>query len=410
MNVSRRDHLILATVAGVFLGLAAGLAPAGAEPDLKSRLDAVERDLDRSRSERSVQAKTADQTTTEIRDLKKRGVALAARLHEQARSITTLEQRLYELERDETAQSDRFAQRRRELTATLGALQRMARMPAAAIAALPQSPDDTIRSAILLRSAVPALQREAAELKTSITSLSELRADIQTERAALGTALETLDTERRTLAALTAKKLKLLNSARSAEQDAASRIERLSTQASDLKDLLEKIERDRADARSRVRTKVAPPKKVARLAPLPAPRTTERKPHRRSALPAPGRVVTKFNDKLSNGALSRGVTIETRPGAQIVAPLRGQVVFAGTFRGYGNLVILELQDKGHALVSGMARIDAAIGDDVLAGEPLGVMTPSTSIRPRLYFELRRRGRPINPMPQRAAQRNKVSGS
>jgi septal ring factor EnvC (AmiA/AmiB activator) len=112
---------------------------------------------------------------------------------------------------------------------------------------------------------------------------------------------------------------------------------------------------------------------------------------------------------MPNGTLSKGVFVVTRPSAAVVAPIPGRVVFAGQFRGYGNLVILELRDKGHALISGMSRIDAQVGDDVLVGEPLGEMTPSTGTAPKLYFELRRRGRPINPMPSDTARRNKVSG-
>ena len=126
-------------------------------------------------------------------------------------------------------------------------------------------------------------------------------------------------------------------------------------------------------------------------------------------LPAPGRIVVGFGDKMPNGLASRGISIETRPSAHVVAPKPGRVVFAGNFRGYGNLVILQLRNKGHALISGMSRINAEIGDEVLAGEPLGEMTPSTSDTPRLYFELRRRGQPVNPLPPDAARRNKVSG-
>ena len=79
------------------------------------------------------------------------------------------------------------------------------------------------------------------------------------------------------------------------------------------------------------------------------------------------------------------------------------------FRGYGNLVILELPDIGHALFSGMAQISAVEGDDIFAGEPLGEMAQSPGGSQRLYFELRKKGRPINPLLPEAASRNKVRG-
>ena len=126
-------------------------------------------------------------------------------------------------------------------------------------------------------------------------------------------------------------------------------------------------------------------------------------------IPAPGRVVTVFGENLPNGSLSRGIYVETRPAAPVVAPLPGRVVFAGLFRGYGNLVIIELPNDRHALISGMNSISAEIGDRVLVGEPLGEMTSSSNTTPKLYFELRRHGRPINPLPPKAARRNMVRG-
>ena len=126
-------------------------------------------------------------------------------------------------------------------------------------------------------------------------------------------------------------------------------------------------------------------------------------------IPAPGRIVTTFGQKMSNGVFSKGVFIETRPAAPVVAPINGRVVFAGVFRGYGNLVILELPHMGHALVSGMYEISAVVGDNISAGEPLGEMAQSPKGSHRLYFELREKGRPINPLLPEAASKNKVRG-
>ena len=112
---------------------------------------------------------------------------------------------------------------------------------------------------------------------------------------------------------------------------------------------------------------------------------------------------------MPNGTLSKGVFIKTRSSAPVVSPTNGRVVFAGNFRGYGNLVIIELPNKDHVLLAGMVRVSTGIGDEVLAGEPLGEMAPSFGVLPKLYFELRKQGRPINPLPFKAAHRSKVRG-
>ena len=109
------------------------------------------------------------------------------------------------------------------------------------------------------------------------------------------------------------------------------------------------------------------------------------------------------------GTTSKGLTIQTRQGAEIVAPYDGRVVYAGPFRGYGQILIIEHSEGYHSLLAGLSRIDAAAGQWVLAGEPVGAMGQQETGEPELYLELRRNGRPINPLPWLALHKGKVSG-
>jgi septal ring factor EnvC (AmiA/AmiB activator) len=125
-------------------------------------------------------------------------------------------------------------------------------------------------------------------------------------------------------------------------------------------------------------------------------------------LPARGRILASFGQRLE-GSDFRGIAIATLPAAQVVAPREGAVVFAGPFKGYGQLLIIEHGEGYHVLLAGLSRLDAATGDEVLAGEPVGVMDPVSNGQPTLYVELRRNGQPINPIPWLAASKRKVSG-
>lgn len=428
--MSRPDLRICGALAGTLLATLTLTAPltATAQP-LKSQLDAVQRDLDRELSRRAQLEKTARKAELDLRSLKVQAVGLARKLHQRSTNIGKLETRLADLETEETEKSQRLILRRGELTNTLGALQRIARLPAATLIAMPRPPDDTIRSAILLRSAVPELHKEARRLSGEIADLGALRAKIKTERLILDDAQAELSKERRKLAALTDQKLTLLKSSRSAERSTARAAAELSARAGTLRELLEQLsdrpsvgallapdfepspgnvpETDRVPAPAAVPTTVPGP--AATPTAVKPPPVVLTKPVSRppsGGLPAPGRIVTDFGDRLPNGLQSRGVSIATRPAASVVAPRPGRVVFAGVFRGYGNLVILELRNKGHALIAGLNKIHAEIGDEVLAGEPLGEMTPSTDDAPTLYFEVRRRGQPINPLPSSAALRTR----
>jgi len=381
------------------------IAPASAN-DIENRLEAVQQDLEKSREKRANLDKAGRKAAAELRAVKRQGVNLARKMHRHSADADRIEAQLNSLEERERTKTEKMQQRKTQLSVTLAALQRLARMPTATLVAVPQSTDKTIRTAILLRAAVPELQRDAMSLGDDLRALTSLRDQISADKVALTDSLARLKAERKSLAALTSDKFKLLKNMKSAERAAAQKAARLSARAGNLRELLEKlsIRQNRPALR-------APGSAPVALIPVPArkPAVTPPVTISRGVLPAPGRVVTTFGAKMPNGTLSKGVFFVTRPSAAVVAPIPGRVVFAGQFRGYGNLVILELRDKGHALISGMSRIDAQVGDDVLVGEPLGEMTPSTGTAPKLYFELRRRGRPINPMPSDTARRNKVSG-
>ncbi|HEY0837104.1 MAG TPA: peptidoglycan DD-metalloendopeptidase family protein, partial [Azospirillum sp.] len=124
-------------------------------------------------------------------------------------------------------------------------------------------------------------------------------------------------------------------------------------------------------------------------------------------LPVGGRIVTRFGEHDRFGATSRGLTISARPGMTVVAPYAGSVMFAGPFRGYGQILIVEHSNGYHSLIAGLGRIDTAVGKHVTAGEPIALMPADGS--PDLYFELRRHGQPINPQRGAAAPEGKGQG-
>ena len=110
-------------------------------------------------------------------------------------------------------------------------------------------------------------------------------------------------------------------------------------------------------------------------------------------LPVTGRTVTGFG-VVQRGATSRGVTLSPRPGAQVVAPGAGRVAFAGPYRGYGRIVIIEHANGWTSLVTGLARTDVEVGETLVGGSPLGI---AAQARPEVTLELRRGGEPVNPL-------------
>lgn len=109
------------------------------------------------------------------------------------------------------------------------------------------------------------------------------------------------------------------------------------------------------------------------------------------------------------GATTKGISIRSRPGAQVVAPFDGKVAYAGPFRGYGLILIIDHGERYHTILAGFDRIDAVVGQWVLAGEPVAQMGDPAGSSPELYLELRRTGQAINPLPWLATNDDKVRG-
>ena len=125
--------------------------------------------------------------------------------------------------------------------------------------------------------------------------------------------------------------------------------------------------------------------------------------------PVIGKINGQYGKRQQVGGARKGINIESSPGAQVVAPFNGQIVFAGPFRGYGRLLIIEHGKGYHSLLAGMARINGSVGQWLLSGEPVAVMGEPLTGRPTLYMELRVNGQPVNPNPWLAVAKGKING-
>ncbi len=384
------------------------------DTDAERELQELDRDLRDSETRRDELRSRADRAAAEIAGLKRRLVAAARRAQDHENRAGEIESRLAGLEASEAATSRSLAARRGQLAATLAALQRLARQPKVALLTLPADPADTVRGAMLMRAVVPELDARARRLGAELRALGALRADIAADRRRLTATAEALTNQRARLAALIGDKRALMRGARRESWAEQARAAELAARARTVRGLVRRLIAARGGL---LRADMAPaPAQIPDRASGTPGRTASLRAAREvagpSLLPASGRVVRRFGapgTASGGGARAEGITIETRRAAHVVAPRRGTVVFAGPFRGYGRLLIIEHDGGYHVLLAGLDRIDAVVGDEVLAGEPVGAMAASSNGTPNLYLELRLSGRPINPLPWLAASRSKVSG-
>lgn len=333
-------------------------------------------------------------------------VSAASAVQRHETQVSALQARLQALEGLRENKTHDLREGRVKFGRVLAAMQRIAQYPPEALIAQPAKPADMVRTAILLRSAVGEIDRQATTLREELIFLAKARDEIELREVALRETTELLDRERRRLGALMSRKKVLKRRADDQAEEADQRIAELAGKAKTLRDLLEGIEQER----SRVRKAPAQPDRKAAQASRVVPSL---RPFSKAKgtlnLPATGKIDGRYGEKTDAGLSRKGMTIATPSGAQVTATYDGTVVYAGKFRGYGLLLIIEHGEGYHSLLAGMTRIDVEQGRTVLAGEPVGVMEQSESGQPVLYVELRRDGQPINPLPWLVARKDEVNG-
>ena len=409
--------------------MAADCAAAQENKDLQQ----IERDLRDAKAAAKSLGERGQALQTELDILRERLVAAASDAQNAEQELTSESQILAGLEEEERIKTADLARKRQETALTLAALQRLALRPPVALIAAPGTPLETVRGALLLRSAVPTLRQRMQTLRLQLDSLAEVRREIIDTHLALDRAAKQRSTAAQEIASLIDAKAALLAQTREAQQQADARAAALAAQAKDMRDLLDRLAT--AEKQGGAAQKINPAEDTDQAllaAPRPAqpqvPNSTavatigpqaipllERpaliRPFPNSPgglfMPARGRIARLFDPSVESGPLSKGMVIQTLPSAQVVAPFDGHVVFQGPFRGYGSILIIEHADGYHTLLSGLGRIDAAVGQWLLAGEPVGVMGSDGT--PELYVELRRASQPIDPLPWLKISGDKVKG-
>ncbi|CCV04736.1 Filament-A [Mesorhizobium metallidurans STM 2683] len=315
-----------------------------------------------------------------------------------------------------------LAARRDVLAEVLGALQRMGLNPPPAILVKPEDALSSVRSAILLGAVVPELRQQTEILLADLKEQSRVTASIEAERTRLTAAVGEQTAEKKRLSMLLEAKQKLEADTQTALAAEKQRSQALAAKAGSLKELIASLEADKerkaADAAKAAEQKPADADKVSaqpELASLPVPEANQLAAaapfsalQGQIALPVIGKIKRRYGADDGNGAVMLGDMVATQSGAIVTAPADGNVLYAGPFRSYGQLLILNAGDGYHVVLAGMSRISVASGQSVLAGEPVGAMgearVASTSASkngnatPELYVEFRKDGKPVDPTP------------
>ena len=358
-------------------------------------------------------------------------------------AITATEAKLHKLLQSQSGLRASLYKKKDLLAEVLGALQRMGRDPPPAIVVRPEDALGSVRSAILLGAVVPHIRSETALLLSDLTALSEISAAVETEKASLTQDLNLLAEDETRLSLLVEEKLKLATQSRQNLVTERKKAIELGQKAQSLKYLIQSLESEIASASAAAKAaKLADERRrqqeVERLATAQEKQknkpgfdedntliTNRYDPNRQEPAigfsqaqgtllrPVSGEVLYGFGHAIPGARKSTSMALASRPNARVRSPTDGWVVYAGPFRSYGQVLILNAGEGYHMVLSGLAEVNVETGRFVLAGEPIGRMgvvrfaavmpLDLGSKKPVLTVELRKDGKSIDPAPWWAVQ-------
>ena len=429
IHLAPRRTVVASLCAALLIGgatLAAYTQELDAAGAIEARQAEKQTELDNVSREITLSDSHLEALAGEIADVKKDHASITAALIQAAKTerklgedIDDITSKLEDLkERQEEIRLSLVA-RRDVLAEVLGALQRMGLNPPPALLVKPEDALSSVRSAILLGAVVPELRQQTEVLLADLKELSRVTASIEAERARLTATVEEQVGEKKRLALLLDEKNKLQEQQEAALAGERAKASELAEKAGSLKELIASIQTEIEDVRTAEekarRAEQERLQREAALAAMPVPepnRLVGPQPFsamvKQVSLPVSGRIVRRFGEDDSNGGVMRGDTVTTQSGAIVTAPSDGEILYAGPFRSYGQLLILNAGDGYHVVLAGLGRISVAPGQSVLAGEPVGAMSEaavaSTSASgngnaaPELYIEFRKDGKPVDPTP------------
>jgi septal ring factor EnvC (AmiA/AmiB activator) len=393
----------------------------------RAELNALQQSIELSQSRK-------DELALEISGLEADRAAINRDLIETSTRSRSLEERinrsasrLEELRGDEADLRKSLSERRSVLIEVIAALQRMGHKPPPALLVTPQDALSSVRSAILLGAVVPEIRAETDILATELSELVRIKSDIDASRLRLATDLEGLADEEQRLALLLEEKKDLTNNAREELAQQTALAAELAGKAGNLQGLITQMESQITAVREAAEAaRLAEAERKEREEQLLADaREDTNKPdfadtsriapamsfqQAKGLLPKPvsGVELAGFQQKTNAGDISQGISIATRSETRVLSPSDGWVIYAGPFRSYGQLLIVNAGEGYHVVLAGMERINVELGQFVLAGEPVGIMGASRvasnvnvdtgSTRPVLYVEFRKDGNSIDPSP------------
>lgn len=378
----RGQHLSLL----LFLSAASAALTAHAN-DYADKAQDLREELATKKAEHAALLQKSTALNSEVSNLKKNLIKISKDLRDSEENLSTTDQNLKDLRGKKAHIVENLYKDQKAMGGFVSAVKKYSQMSTPHML-MQTNPIDASRTSIIMKSVMPRLQEQSTTLKEQLAEIKKIEGDITNQLSIQTEQNKKLNKQQDDLAVLLQQRKNLYRSTEAERLAQEKEVARLTKEARNLDELMAKLK-----AKPKKRHKEDDEDVADDDAPaLPF----------QMMLPVHGKVYTAFGQMDDLGAPSKGITFSTRSAASVVVPLGGTVKFAGPFQRYKQILIVEHKGGYHSLIAGLARIDTVVGASLAAGEPVGIA--ETSDNPRVYYELRYNGKPINPQKSLLAQR------
>ncbi len=378
MNIAKGQRLTFLLRTGVVAAVL--LSPVSALCNITNytnKADNIRNEIIARQTAHAMLTHKSNELNAQVSDLKKNLVRVTRNLRLSQDDLSQTSETLQNLEQKKSLVVEKLYKDQQAMGGLVSAIRKYSQMTTPDML-MQANPVDAARASLVMKSVMPRLQKQASLLKAELGEIKKIEDSIQQQKVLQTAQTQQLNKQQSALTLLLAARQKLYQSTENQRRAQEMEVAKLTKESRNLEDLVRRLKLKEQNDRNVEHEHEA------------------QRAHRPGQLimPVSGRVFTAFGQKNELGARSEGIIFSTSPGASVVAPLAGIVRFAGPFQKYKQILIIEHKGGYHSLITGLAHIDTVVGASLAAGEPVGVAKTSGS--PRIYFELRHNGKPINP--------------
>ncbi|KXV62267.1 peptidase [Acetobacter orleanensis] len=373
-----------------------------------------------SRAKNEAAQAVAVQSAAKATALSAATVSATAQLQTTEQQVSDLDSRIADLRKEQASLREGLREDAKALAPVLPLAERLSLYPSDTLLAAPVPQGEAVTGFLVLRGLSRGLEHQAEDMRARQEKLTALDAELTAKLAKLGQLQETQSHQRDQVRQQALKARAAQQQANAAARTAAAQLQHATQRASSLQDAVSRLDALQAGAEAALQKEIAAAekahqaardeaarrraqeradaarRKMAAMASAAGPGLSDHPPAGGGTRPVVGSLVSSWGSPTESGPAT-GITYRTAPGASVRTPCSGRVDFAGPFRTYGQMVILNCGQHYRFVMAGFSGLDVATGQGLAKGAPIGHMGSSGSSG-TLFIQLRHGQKPVNPAP------------